>query len=47
VVKAVIFFRTHGFLQLVCQRRTVTVLERPHALRVKKGDTVGVVEDVI
>lgn len=46
VMKAVISFGIHGMLHLVRQRRAMTVLERPHTLGVKKGDTVAVVQDV-
>ncbi len=46
MMKAVIFFRTHGTLHFVRHCRTMTVLEGPHTLRVKKGHTVAVMQDV-
>jgi hypothetical protein len=45
-MKAVIFFGIHGMLHLVCQCRTVTVLEGPHTLGVKETHTIAVMQDV-
>jgi hypothetical protein len=46
VMKAMIFFGNHGMLHLVRQCRTMTVLEGPHTLGVKKAHAVAVMQDV-
>ena len=46
VMEAVIFVRSYGTFHLVGHHCSMAVLEGPHALRVKKGDTVAVVQDM-
>jgi hypothetical protein len=43
VTQAVVFSRIHGTRHFIRQRCTMTILERPHALNVKKANAVAVV----
>jgi hypothetical protein len=42
-MQAMVFFGIHGTRHFVRQRCTMTILERPHTLNVKKANTVAVV----
>jgi hypothetical protein len=46
VMKTMILFRTHGMGHFVRHHGTVAVLERPHTLKVKKAQTVTVMQNV-
>lgn len=46
MVQAMVFFRIHGLGHFIGQHCTVTVLEWPHAPKIKKAHTVTITQDV-
>jgi len=46
MMQSLVFFGTQGKLHLVGNHRSMTVLEGPHALEVKKAHAVAILQDV-